>query len=250
MRLINFALALTIIASTQWQCQAGEVLRVKIVVDEEEATLPAVWQKRLADRLNKASAIISRYADVQFAVQSFGTWDSDDNVQDFSLSLRELERDVKPKPAQIVVGFSSQYRFQPGRNNLGGTRGPMNPYVLIRENARSVLEPERLEVLVHELGHFLGAAHSGQRNSVMRPVVGDGLARARAFDIAFDQHNAQIIRLIGGELRDRRIRGFHQLSQTTLRKLRPHYVALAKEMPKDPAASRYLAVVDTLLSRP
>ena len=225
------------------------ILRVKIIVDEEEATRPHVWQQRLTDRVNKASVIISRYADVKLAVQSYGTWDSDDSIRDFSQSLRELEREVKPEPAQIVIGFSSQYRFQYGRNHLGGTRGPMNPYVLIRENARSVLEPERLEVLVHELGHFLGAAHSGRPNSVMRPVVGDGKARAKSYQITFDPHNAEILRMVSGELRDRRVRGFHQLSRNTLTKLRPHYAALAKEMPDDPAAPRFLFFVDNILQR-
>ncbi len=157
-------------------CLAGEVIQVKIVVDEEEATRPEIWQRRLADRVAKASEIISHYADVRFSVRSFATWQSEDRVQEFSDSLSELQKEVAPEPAQIVIAFSSQYKFQPGRNNLGGTRGPLNPYILIRENARSVLEPERLEVLVHELGHFLGAAHSSRPDSVMRPVVGDGRA--------------------------------------------------------------------------
>lgn len=232
-----------------YPCGAAEIIRVKIVVDEEEATRPDVWRKRLTSRLNKASAIIDRYADVRFAVHAFETWDSDDRIQEFSKSLRELEQEVKPKPSQIVIGFSSQYRFQPGRNNLGGTRGPMNPYILIRENAASVLEPERLEVLVHELGHFLGAAHSGRADSVMRPVVGDGKARARAFQVGFDPHNAEIIRLISGAMRDRRVRGFQQLPKPILQRLRPHYAALASELPGDPAAPRYLFFVDGLLKK-
>ena len=224
-------------------------IRVKIAVDEEEATIPRVWKQRLTKRLNDASSIISRYTDVKFVVQSYTTWDSDDRLQDFGKTMDELTKEVKPEPAQIVVAFSSQYRFQPGRNNLGGTRGPMFPYILIRENARSVLEPERLEVLVHELGHFLGAAHSGQSTSVMRPVVGDGQARSRRFQIQFDPHNAQILRIVGGSMRDSRARGFHQLPKQVLKRLRPHYAALADELPKDPAAPRFLFQVDALLGR-
>lgn len=225
------------------------VLRVKIVVDEEEPRRQEIWKKVLTDRVNQASMIISRYADVKLAVQAYGTWETDNSITDFSKSLRELERKVKPDPAQIVIGFSSQYRFKYGRNHLGGTRGPMNPYILIRENARSVLEPERLEVLVHELGHFLGAAHSGRPNSVMRPVVGDGRARAKSYQITFDPHNAEIIRLTARELRDRRVRGFHQLSAATLKRLRPHYAALVDEAPNDPAAPKFLFFVDNILQR-
>ena len=224
-------------------------IRVKIAVDEEEATVPRVWQQRLTNRVNSASAIISRYTDVRFVVQEFATWDSDDRLQEFGKTMAELTKEVKPEPAQIVIAFSSQYRFQPGRNNLGGTKGPMFPYILIRENARSVLEPERLEVLVHELGHFLGAAHSGQQTSVMRPVVGDGQARSKRFQIQFDPHNAEILRIVGGSMRDSRARGFHQLPKNILKKLRPHYAALAQELPRDPAAPRFLFQVDTLLGK-
>ncbi len=226
----------------------GEVLQVKIVVDEEEATRPEVWKARLGNRVMSASAILSRYTDVRLAILSFATWDSDDRIQDFSKSLSELQQEVKPDPAQIVIAFSSQYKFQPGRNNLGGTRGPLSPYILIRENARSVLEPERLEVLVHELGHFLGAAHSGRPDSVMRPVVGDGQARARAYQISFDPHNAEIIRLVGGQLRNARLRDFRRMSPEVLRQLRPHYAALQQEAPADPAAGHFLQMVDALLT--
>lgn len=244
--LATFPLSLVVLLSPRL-ATAGEVLQVKIMVDDEEATRPEVWKARLANRLASASAIISRYADVRFAIQSFGIWQSDNRTQDFSRSLTELQQEVRPEPAQMVIAFSSQYKFQPGRNHLGGTRGPLNPYILIRENASSVLEPERLEVLVHELGHFLGAAHSGRPDSVMRPVVGDGQARARAYQIGFDQHNAEIIRLVASQLRDARVRDFRQLSPRVLRELRPHYAALQQENPGDPAATQFVMVVDALL---
>ena len=71
-------------------------------------------------------------------------------------TLREFEIEVDPAPGQIAIGFSSQYRFRKGVNGLGGTRGPLNSHILLRESAPTIVEPERLEALVHELGHFLG----------------------------------------------------------------------------------------------
>jgi hypothetical protein len=227
---------------------AAEVLAVKVVVDEEEATVPRVWQARLGSRLERASDIIEPYCGVRFVASVFGTWDSDDQLQAFGQTLRELEREVPTGPAHMVIGFSSQYRFQRGHNNLGGTRGPLCSHILIRENAATVLEPERLEVLIHELGHFLGAAHSNLPTSVMRPIVGDGQARARSFAIGFDPDNAQIIRLIGQELRDRRIRSFRQLSPATLAKLDPYYRNLAKASPRDLAAAQCVSVIDKLMA--
>ena len=227
---------------------AVDAITVRILVDEEEATTPQAWQQRLSQRLQKASEIISPYTRVSLRVHSFGVWRSTDSVQEFSASLREFEKTVDPSPARLAIGFSSQYRFQSGRNHLGGTRGPLRKHILVRENAPTVLDPERGEVLVHELGHCFGAAHSTSENSVMRPVVGDGRARSRAFPIAFDPSNAEVLRLVGNDLRFGRVRRFQDLSPRTLERLRPHYQALANENKRDVTADRFLFMVDALLS--
>ncbi len=228
---------------------SAEVIFVKLLVDEEEATHENAWRLRLSERLNQASEIISRYADVRFAVIGFGTWQSDNRIQDLSKSLHEFEQEVDPGQARIAIGFSSQYQFQNGHNHLGGTRGPMRSHILIRENAPSIRERERLEVLVHEMGHFLCAAHSNAADSVMRPVVGDGQARATSFRIAFDPFNAKIMRLAAREIRDRHVTKFQQMSTTTLVQLRTPYQELARRLPKDPTALRYLAVIDAILQQ-
>lgn len=227
---------------------ATDVIAVRLLVDEEEATTARVWQQRLTRRLERASQIISPYTRVRLKVHSFGVWQSTDTIQEFTRSLREFEKIVNPEPARLAIGFSSQYRFQSGRNHLGGTRGPLRHHILIRENAPSVLEPERTEVLVHELGHFFGAAHSTSANSVMRPVVGDGRARSRSFQIGFDPSNAEILRLIGNDIRFNRVGRFQDLKPRTLERLRPHYEALAEENSNDVTADRFLFMVDMLLN--
>ncbi|HEY6564440.1 MAG TPA: matrixin family metalloprotease [Pirellulaceae bacterium] len=226
---------------------ATETVFVKILVDEEEATTDANWQRRLRERVERASAIIHPYARIRFIPREFGRWSSENRFQDFRLSLAEFEREVNAGASRLSIGFSSQYKFQMGRNNLGGTRGPLQRHILIRENAPATFEPERLEVLVHELGHFLGAAHSVVPDSVMRPVVADGQARAKAFQIHFDPRNAAILRLIGREVRDRNVRTFESLSPVTLLELRPQYAGLLQEYPDDPSAANFLSVVDQLI---
>lgn len=225
---------------------ATERIPITILVDEEEATVDAVWQRRLADRVREASAIIERHADVRFVPQKFARWSSDPRIQDFTQSLREFESEIEAPPKGIAIGFSSQYQFHVGRNNLGGTHGPMHTHILIRENAPTVFEPERREVLVHELGHFLGAAHSHSQDSAMRPVVGDGRARNTDFRIEFDPINARIVRLVGREMRDRHVRHFQALSPKTLRELLPLYEQLLRNSPQDPSSQRYVQVVRAL----
>ncbi len=224
------------------------MIYVKLVVDEEERTTPQAWQIRLKDRLDAASQILNDYCNVQFAVAEFGTWNSDNRLNDLNRSLRELEQEVEAGPNQIVIGFSSQYRFQKGINGLGGTRGPLHSHILLRESSPSTREPERLEALVHEMGHFLGAAHSRSPTSVMRPVIGDGRARSAAFRIGFDPANAQVIQLVGAEVSALGVRRFSQLSEVTKRRLIDHYQALAQELPKDPAAKRFIQLLQTASS--
>lgn len=225
-------------------CLAAATVRVRLLVDEEEPAVIQLWRKRLSTRLQEGSAIIAQYCSVRFVVADFGTWDSDNRLTDFTKTLREFEQEVSTDRFHLAIGFTSQYRFRAGRNNLGGIRGPLSGHILLRESAPTIREPERLEALVHELGHFLGAAHCANPDSVMRPVVADGRARAKAFRIQFDPDNAEVIRAVAREVADLRVRQFHYLTDATKRRIREHYVQLAKDFPNDPTARRYIQSID------
>ncbi len=226
---------------------AQKVIFVKIYVDEDELTREHVWKPLLTDRVAEASKVIARYADVRFAVNGYGVWNSDNRVQDFSKSLREFEQEVTTPRSRIAIGFSSQYRFSNGRHHLGGTRGPLGSHILIRENTRSIREPEKIEVLVHELGHFLAAAHSAESTSVMRPVVGDGQANPTSFQISFDPLNARIIRTVAAEMRYRNVKKFADLSPQALQRMKPVYAEIAESMPNDRTGKVFLNAVTQLL---
>ncbi len=224
--------------------EAGQTIHVKVLVDEAEPRRVQVWQQTLAQRLDHASGIIAQYCDLKFSVTCFGTWRSDPRNADFATSLKAFEKAVKPDPAMLAIGFSSRFKFGRGRTSLGGTRGPLNSHILIREGSPSIQESERLEVLVHELSHYLGAAHSGRDDSVMRPVLGDGRSRARAFRIVLDPPNAEIIRLVSSEVLDYRVRHVRQLTLPTKLRLREQYLLLARENPRDQVARRYALLMN------
>ena len=217
---------------------------VKVLVDNKEPTVQRIWEKRYRERMAAASEIIERHCRVRFEVVAVGTWTSDNSAREMQQLIEEFERTVKPAPARLAIGFTGQYRTLREDKHMGGIRGPFRSHILIREWGRQIADAERLEILVHELGHFLGAVHSPEHQSVMRPDISDRQARARDFHIGFDAPNTLIMYLVGEEFRSRPLMHLCQLSSTTKDPLRAVYKSLAAALPTDPAARIYLALLD------
>ena len=217
---------------------------VKILADDKEPTVRRIWEKRYRQRLSKASDIFDRCCRVRFEVVAVEMWTSNNNATQLHQLVREFEHEVKPGPARLAVGFTGQYKGLENERRMGGTRGLLRSHILIREWGRQLAESDRLEMLVHELGHVLGAVHSAEDQSVMRPDISDRQARARAFHIGFDARNTLALYLVGEELRTRPLLRPCQLSEATKVVLRGVYRSLTADLPSDTSARRYLAVLD------
>jgi len=225
-------------------------ITVKIVVDEEEPARRAHWERRLRRRIETASAILEKYCGVRLEVVATERWNSDNDTNDLIASLGEFEREVSPAPARVAIGFTSQYQLVRGRVHMAGTRGPLHTHILAREGSPEISEPEKLEFLVHELGHFLGAAHSPERGSVMRPVLGDNRAGRSDFRIQFDPVNALAVAMVGEEIRRRNIKHVSDLAPDTRRRLRQIYTELARSLPEDPAGFHYAQLMGSTAGAP
>ncbi len=221
------------------------VVPVKLLVDDDEPAVRSIWEPRLRNRLAEASKILERHCGARLKVVSLGAWKSDNDVNDFGQSLAEFERKVRPSPGSLAIGFTSQYHIPPRHVPLGGTRGPLYPWILIREWSQHVTASERLEVLVHELGHVFGAVHSAESDSVMRPELGDRQSHARAFRIGFDPLNTLAMHLLADELRQGPFRGFARIRPQTRVSLQQVYSTLAQSLPDDPAAPKYMELFDS-----
>ena len=219
--------------------RADQTVYVKVLVDEDEPARREIWEDRLRSRLAAASEVMEEYTGMRFAIQEFDTWESDDRITDFARSFAEFEREVDPAPAQLAIGFSSQYVVPERQVRGGGTRGPLYSYILLREAAPQTRETERVALLVHELGHFFGAAHSGDRESIMQPTLDRFRTRVRGAPILFDDDNAAVMRLVAGEVDSLRVRRFADLSPTTRSRLLDYYERLVDELPDDGSAARY-----------
>jgi len=216
---------------------------VKILVDEENRSPRRIWEPKLRARVAAASDIIGRYAPVEFKVVDVGTWKSDNRHRDFEETFRQFEREVRAEPAQIAIGFTSQYEIVKKHTHLGGTRGPLHTHVLVREWSKFLGESERLEVLVHELGHILGAAHSPEPQSVMRPSLGDDQLKARGFVLRSDPLNTLGMYMVGEQLQSGGYTRFKEMPLATRRRLADVYAEIAIALPKDPAAMQYLKLL-------
>lgn len=214
---------------------------IKILVDDAERAARVAWEKRLRRRITAASEVFYGHARIRLEVVAVDTWESEPELNDFQRSLLEFERKVPAEPAAVAIGFTSRYRLTRQGNRFGGTRGPFHSHILLRELTGVVGEPERLEALIHELGHYLGATHSPENDSVMRPELGDRRARFRDFRIGFDPVNTLILYLVGEDLRTgAEIRKLHDLTLPTRLRLFDAYSNLAQAMPDDQAAYIYL----------
>jgi len=216
------------------------VVPVKILTDDDEATLQRVWEPLLRKRMAKASELFERHCRVRFKVTAVGTWHSDNRIDEFHESFKEFATEVDPRPAQLAIGFTSQYRIRRSGDHLGGTQAPLHRHILICEWVPQMSEQERLEVLLHELGHFLAAAHAPEYDSVMRPNLADRRARVKSFRVGFDPFNTFIMYLLAEELRTGKYRGFQHIHPQRKAYIRLAYLTLAELFPDDRSTHLYL----------
>lgn len=223
--------------------QAVTTIEVKVFADDDQPTHRSIWVPKLRQRVKAASEILERQSGIRLKIVEVSTWESDENLTSFIQTLREFERKVKVRPSQLAIGFSSRFEAQRGRQHLGVTRLPLHSHILLRERSRNLLEVERLELLVHELGHYLGASHSPEPLSVMRPVLTRGPQRAVGSRVTFDPVNALLIAIMGEEIRQHRLTDIRKLSEATRKRFKEIYGVLNLAMPRDPAARQYLRML-------
>ncbi len=219
---------------------------VRILVDEEEPLVQSRWEPRLRERLQAASEILEQHCGVRFEVVDVAVWQSENSISDFSELLRQLENDVAVAPARLVIGFSSQKRIGTDKDKMGGMRIPLQSHILIREWSKAMSDRERIEILVHELGHFLGATHSPEATSVMRSHLVDGQSNVEKFQIRFDPVNALIMNLVVEEMRNRPVPSLADLSPKNRQRLADIYAEISRALPDDPGVALAQKVIASI----
>lgn len=227
---------------------ANFIVPVSLWVDDDQMATQAIWEPKLRARFKAAAKVIDEHSGVEFKIAHLGKWRSSNRIRVFSGSLYEFIDSVNPENT-LAIGFSSQYALpnEDGVLRIAGTRSPLARHILVREWAGSTSEHERVELLVHELGHFLGACHSNDPGSAMRSKLADHDPQQET-PIRFDAANTLVMSLIGEHIQSlsaatQTLTNLKQLSPQTQLRLRQIYSQLATETPSDPVPAKYLMLL-------
>jgi hypothetical protein len=229
--------------------EAARTITVKIFVDDDEPGTRGVWEHRIRERIAAVSDILERTCGMKLKIVGSGTWHINTSIPDFDTAVNDFISSVSPGEARLAIGFTGRYQNPSGRMHMGGTKGPLAHHILVREWSRHFTEQERVEFLLHEVGHFLGAVHSPESDAVMRSMLGDRQSRSKRFQIHFDPLNALAMNLVAEEIRTRHINSFSDLSPPTKARLRAIYQEIQKALPSDPAAGQYLQYLGAVTPR-
>jgi hypothetical protein len=214
-------------------------LPVKILVDNYELTRRDVWEPRLRARIANVSRILERSCLLRLKIVSLDQWVVRQPEPTFPQALQEFRNTVDPHPARLAIGFTGRYSAAPGPLHLGGTQGMLQSHILVREWSANMSEVEREEVLLHEIGHYLGAVHSPDPQSVMRPILADNQAVQARFRVRFDPVNTLLVNLVSEEIRIRSVTSVTEMTDGTRTRLDQIYGKVALATPQDSSARQY-----------
>ena len=180
--------------------QPGHVIPLKILVDEEQKYTRERWEKDLRHTVTAASDVIERHCGLRFEVQLVDTWTSENKAAGLGPLLADFELKVDPRPAWLAIGFTSQQKNQRGKAERHAVRW-FPRHILVRDWTPKANQADRVELVVHLLGHYLGAMDSPEPLSVMRPLTGADRLRKQPFPMQFDALNTLLLNVVADQIR-------------------------------------------------
>ncbi len=219
------------------------VVPVKLLVDDEQPAVRRTWEKRLREQFAAVSKMIERYCRVRFQVVAVGTWESDNAAGDFARLNDDFRRKVSPDPAWLAIGFTSQFQAK----NRTAPHLPVDPFathLLVPDAQKEFNGSDQFDLLLHQLGHYLGAVHCAEADSVMHPSLGrQGQSPHQAGRVGYDPINTLVMNLMGREIRTRQARTPADISRGTRQYLLTIYSEMSRQLPGDREVSRVAALM-------
>jgi hypothetical protein len=223
---------------------------VSLYVDHLEPRNRATWEKSLGGRVAAVSALLEGQTRLKFDGVAAGEWHADSR-DDLFAAMREFEKEAKAPPGGLAFGFLSRDtgpkkdKEEKAETLLSAGRGPFGTHLVFADRP-GVSEAERQEVMLQELGLWLGAAHTKDPFSVMRRELRDGAATRAGFFLQFDPVNLVIVNIWAKYRRDGQPKTWADFSEPDRARLEALYKTLAQICPDSPIAADHRATLERL----
>lgn len=216
---------------------------VKLLADDADRRTRAAWERVVRARFGEAARVVAAHCPVKFEVVEADEWTSDPSAMLLSGLYAEFQKSVTPAPARLAVGVTSRLPRGAGAGGFGvAGKAAFSPHILVREGEPRT-EAERVEVLIQQLGKYLGAVHCADPGSAMRPKLGDGKATIARFRLGFDPLNTLVMNIWVEEARAvkaEKLAGLRPAAQARLGRI---YATLANALPEEQLPADYTAAV-------
>ncbi len=203
------------------------VVPVKVLADEEHPATRRMWEEDFKRLFRSVSEIFEQYCRVRFEVVATDTWQSDNALgQDFQKLFDEFRREVSPAPARLAVGFTSQWKLGHPNHIPAPYLEPLSTHLLLPTPQKNFSDQELFLLLLHQLGHYLGAVETQEPGSVMSQQFYANREKAFKEGLRFDPVNTLAINLVAEELRRRQVQTIADIPRSTRRYLQAIYLSL------------------------
>ncbi len=223
---------------------------VKVFADQFESRNRATWEKALTRRVADLSEVLEKQTGLALEVVGADDWQAEPQDDLFG-AMREFERKAKPGPGVLALGFSA-YRptvaAAPADALWSAGRGPFGTHFVFRDGALRG-DGDRQEVVLQEIGLWLGAARTKDPYSVMRLKLGDGAANRAGFFVQFDPVNLVVVNIWAKYRRAGKLQTWADISPTDRLRLEVLYKTLAQICPDDPISVEHLGVLERIRTK-
>jgi predicted Zn-dependent protease len=169
--------------------------KVRVWADSDHRGQSARWRRRIADEIDYANQLLVPMLGLRLEIAEIGPWDRHEPGASLRETLTDLAAHDNGDGVHFVIGLTSALSMVSTDQHELGMAEVLSKYIVLRgfsdieerkafERRYPDIEAEREEVLdarrrhkqtvvlLHEIGHSLGAIHEQEAGWIMHPIYG------------------------------------------------------------------------------